>query len=469
MDDADTDPGCGEFDRVRHEGAGLMPDISPGPGVAVLPGDGPIAIVSHTHPSVTKGGAEIAAYSLYLGLRQLGVDAIFIAACPFADRNRLLLGSDREFVVMTDPLRYDHYYQLASGDVWRQLKAILTAQNVRLVNFHHYLNFGVNSLRGLAAETSIPFALTLHEFLAICNHHGQMVTRPARRLCPQATDIACATCYPEHARQQFHLRANLIRGAMLPAAGYIAPSHFLADRMIHWGLPREKFVVIENGLRALQPPAPRVRPDGSLWNFGYFGQITPFKGGDTLLDTIDLLAKQPGIENKIRIRVHGNFVGQNEAFVTRFNKTFDGNSFTQYAGAYDNADVHKLMSACDYVLVPSTWWENSPVVIQEAYAAGRPVICTGIGGMAEKVPNRRSGLHFRLNDGADLARVMGEAADDVLYAALCSGIPPVADHLTMARDYLATFAQLLAQRPEDAAADAPRSSPRRRARQAARV
>ena len=62
------------------------------------------------------------------------------------------------------------------------------------------------------------------------------------------------------------------------------------------------------------------------------------------------------------------------------------------------------MSACDYILVPSTWWENSPVVIQEAYAAGRPVICTGIGGMAEKVPNRRSGLHFRLDDGADLAR-----------------------------------------------------------------
>jgi glycosyltransferase involved in cell wall biosynthesis len=444
-----------------------MPDTLPAP-VPIFAGDGPIAIVAHTHPSVTKGGAEIAAYALYEGLRKLGVDAIFIAACPLADRGRLLLGSAREFVVTVDPLRYDHYYQLASPEVWRQLKAILVAQNVRLVNFHHYLNFGVNTLHALAAETTIPFAVTLHEFLAICNHHGQMVTRPARRLCPQATKIGCATCYPEHTRQQFQLRRDTIQSALLPAAGYIAPSHFLADRMVDWGLPREKFVVIENGLRALPARETRVRPEGSLWNFGYFGQITPFKGADTLMDAVELLSKQPGIETKIRVKVHGNFVGQSDAFIARFGKIFSGNSFAQYAGAYDNADVHKLMSACDYVLVPSTWWENSPVVIQEAYAAGRPVICTGIGGMAEKVPNRRSGLHFRLNDSADLARVMDEAADEVLYAALCSGIPAVSDHVGMARDYLSTFARLLGAKATSGGAETPTSS-RRRARQAARV
>ena len=128
------------------------------------------------------------------------------------------------------------------------------------------------------------------------------------------------------------------------------------------------------------------------------------------------------------------------------------------------------MSASDYVLVPSTWWENSPVVIQEAYAAGRPVICSGIGGMAEKVPNRRFGLHFRLNDAADLARVMGEAADEVLYKALCANIPPVDDHVSMARNYLAAFAQLVDQRDAAAASpDAPVTSPRRRARQVARA
>jgi hypothetical protein len=126
-----------------------MPDI-----IQSSPG-GPIAIIAHTHPSVTKGGAEIAAYALYEGLQKIGTEAIFIAACPSADRHKLQLASDREFIVTTDPLRYDHLYQLASSDVWRQLKAILVRNQVRLANFHHYLNFGVNSLRSLATETDL--------------------------------------------------------------------------------------------------------------------------------------------------------------------------------------------------------------------------------------------------------------------------------------------------------------------------
>src|SRR4051795_2627201 len=58
---------------------------------------GRIAVLAHTHPSVTKGGAEVAAYSLFRGLSALGIDAIFVAACPQLERARLSLGSAREF------------------------------------------------------------------------------------------------------------------------------------------------------------------------------------------------------------------------------------------------------------------------------------------------------------------------------------------------------------------------------------
>jgi glycosyltransferase involved in cell wall biosynthesis len=402
---------------------------------------GPIAIVSHSHPSVSKGGAEIAAYSLYEGLLRIGVDTIFIAICPAADRHKLMLGSEREYAVICDPLRYDHFYQLGAGDVWRQLKAILLQQDVRLVNFHHFLALGANTLRALATETDIPFVVTLHEFLAVCAHHGQMVTRPARRLCQAASPAACTMCFPEHSRQQFAARKQMLLAALAPAAAFIAPSQFLAERMVAWGLNGAKFAVIENGLRdvGLRVPHDRQGIEGRPWVFGYFGQITPFKGGDTLLDTIDLLSGRPGVEHAFRIRVHGTLVGQENAFLQRFTAAFANSAFASFSGPYENADVQKLMAACDYVLVPSTWWENSPVVIQEAFAAGRPVICTGIGGMAEKVVNRRHGLHFRQGDGADLARAMVEAADDVLYRALCSGLPEPRDQTSMARDYLAIF------------------------------
>jgi glycosyltransferase involved in cell wall biosynthesis len=403
--------------------------------------EGTIAVIAHTHPSISKGGAEIAAFALYEGLRALGRAAIFIAICPETDRERLRLGTASEFAIFVDPARYEHFYQLAPTDVWRQLDAILQRHEVSLVNAHHFLGLGVNTLERLA-ETGRKFVITFHEFLAICNHHGQMVTRPARRLCDMASPDACTACYPEHSSAQFAARTSLIRGALQQAAAFVSPSRFLADRMIAWGLPAERFAVIENGLRNATAPTQPVRVRGKPWVFGYFGQLTPFKGGDILLDVIDILSRQDaGRQDNppLQLRVHGNLIGQPPDFLARFERMFAAQNWARFLGAYDNADVGTLMGACDYVLMPSTWWENSPVVIQEAFAAGRPVICTGIGGMAEKVPDRQVGLHFRRGDASDLARVMREAADDVLYAGLVSQVPAVSDSAAMARSYLALF------------------------------
>ena len=78
------------------------------------------------------------------------------------------------------------------------------------------------------------------------------------------------------------------------------------------------------------------------------------------------------------------------------------------------------------MVVPSIWWENSPLVIQEAFHYGRPVICSDIGGMAEKVEHGVNGLHFRAGDAADLARTLEEAvATPGLWEQLRAGIRPV--------------------------------------------
>jgi circadian clock protein KaiC len=43
------------------------------------------------------------------------------------------------------------------------------------------------------------------------------------------------------------------------------------------------------------------------------------------------------------------------------------------------------MGEIDWVVVPSIWWETGPLTVLEAFQYGRPVICSDIGGMAEKV------------------------------------------------------------------------------------
>ncbi|MCZ8109179.1 MAG: glycosyltransferase, partial [Burkholderiales bacterium] len=65
----------------------------------------------------------------------------------------------------------------------------------------------------------------------------------------------------------------------------------------------------------------------------------------------------------------------------------------------------------DWIIVPSIWWENSPVVIQEALAIGKPVLCSRIGGMAEKVEDGVTGAYFEAGSASDLAlRLVGLGA-----------------------------------------------------------
>jgi glycosyltransferase involved in cell wall biosynthesis len=83
-----------------------------------------------------------------------------------------------------------------------------------------------------------------------------------------------------------------------------------------------------------------------------------------------------------------------------------------FNGPYENDQVIGLMQRCHAVLVPSIWWENSPLVIQEAFAARRPVICSDIGGMAEKVRDGVDGWHFRARSAGSLAEVLRGLAED---------------------------------------------------------
>ena len=80
-----------------------------------------------------------------------------------------------------------------------------------------------------------------------------------------------------------------------------------------------------------------------------------------------------------------------------------------FVGRYAHADLPGVMANLDWIIVPSIWWENSPLVIQEAFHHGRPVICSDIGGWRRKSHDGVNGLHFRAGDPVSLAETIWEA------------------------------------------------------------
>jgi glycosyltransferase involved in cell wall biosynthesis len=101
------------------------------------------------------------------------------------------------------------------------------------------------------------------------------------------------------------------------------------------------------------------------------------------------------------------------------------------------------MSAVDWIVVPSIWWENAPLVIQEAFLHRRPVIVSNIGGMAEAVRDGTDGLHVRPDDPVSLANAMRRAIDTPdLWQSLVAGIKPPASIAEIADRHLTVYRRI---------------------------
>jgi glycosyltransferase involved in cell wall biosynthesis len=153
--------------------------------------------------------------------------------------------------------------------------------------------------------------------------------------------------------------------------------------------------VIENGQSANSPQAPRSVPEGAPRNrFGFFGQINPYKGLDVLLEAIHRMSIDE--RKSIALEVHGaNLESQSENFRLKIEtllKPLVEEGIVQMMGPYQPHELRNRMANVDWVCVSSVWWENSPMVIQEAFSNSRPLLVSDIGGMAEKVRHEVDGL-----------------------------------------------------------------------------
>src|SRR5690606_21693973 len=64
-------------------------------------------------------------------------------------------------------------------------------------------------------------------------------------------------------------------------------------------------------------------------------------------------------------------------------------------------------SGLDVLVIPSTWYENSPLILLQALATHTPVIVSDVAGMTEFLQPGTNGFAFRRGDAAALAGVLG--------------------------------------------------------------
>jgi glycosyltransferase involved in cell wall biosynthesis len=371
--------------------------------------------------------------------------------------------------------------------------AFLDRERPEVVHFQHLVKLGLG-LVGEARKRGLPVVYTAHDYYAIC--HRYTLLRPDLKRCDTIGDaMVCARCdlalaalnrrreelgdyqmgaLPEQLdeREREGLAALLDEGdptilGMTPedldaafdlrqvldgrrAEAYhaldriLAPTEHLAARLRAGGIGAERIAVLPYGVdtgRASEAgPRPRSRDAAAPLAIGYLSGMAKHKGAHVLLDafeamrapaTLHLFGGSTDARYAERMRARAHAVG------------------ATWHGPFEPAELGACLSAVDVVVVPSIWIENQPLVIREAFAAGRPVVAPQLGAFPESVRDGVDGLLYAPDDPAALAAALDRlATEEGLFERLAAGIAPVHGVDAQAGELEAVYAELRAARLE---------------------
>ncbi len=406
-----------------------------------------ILIIGLYHPELFRGGAQQICYEQFVALQGSELEPILLASTQpgispgLYKPGAIITGFDgrkNEYLFLSGG--YDHDWQRNPEPLRLEVfEAFLRATSPDIIHFHHFFTYGMEYLaaaRRYLNETGGRLIFTLHEFLAICMADGHMVRTFNKSPCERASSTRCHQCFPEKLPEFFSMRRMWIKHHFDMVDTFVATSQFARQRYIEWGIPEGKLVHIPAGHGNLAPPrlGPSVTrlPQPGRNRFAFFGQLIDSKGLLVLFDAVRA-SRASGFDD-FTLNVHGTnlecastqFQSEFEAFWQEQEKAADGGARrVRLKGSYEVSDLARIMEDVDWVVVPSMWGETFMMVISEAFAFGKPVICSNYGVMAERVGHEVTGLHVAMGSSDSLAAAMMRAmTEDGLWDGLSAHIEP---------------------------------------------
>lgn len=175
----------------------------------------------------------------------------------------------------------------------------------------------------------------------------------------------------------------------------VAISKWYKKILILNGIDYNKIIYIPQGLPSNQKdPLKNVFRKDKL-KLLFIGRISKFKGLHILIDAVMKINK-----DLVQLSIFGN-TDEIDYEQNLKNVTKDQDNII-WMGLLNKEDVLNKMVQHDILCLCSTFSEMSPLVIQEAFAVGLPVIASNVYGNAEQIIHDKNGLLFRFNDPLDL-------------------------------------------------------------------
>jgi len=349
-----------------------------------------------------SGGAD----KYFLDLKEL-MESQGHEVVPFAMRHPRNLETEYSdyFVSAWDPNAKGLRARVSNGarmvhsfEAARAMKRLIADTAPDIAHLHHIYHQLSSSILYPLADAGVPIVQTVHDYKLVC---------PNYKLFNPRTGLACDRCMG-HAYYHAIFERCLQDSALAGAAGCIeaywtllsrvykskvarftVSNDHLKRRLFSYGISPERIDIIPNfiDLDAYEPEY------GSAGYVLYFGRISTEKGILTLIEAMERLPSLP-----LKIVGDGPQLSSLQAYVEERSL---GN--IHFLGPAWDEDLKPILAGAMFVVVPSVWPENSPFVIYQSFAAGKPVIGSRVGGIPDLIDDGKNGLLFEPQDVRGLA------------------------------------------------------------------
>lgn len=181
--------------------------------------------------------------------------------------------------------------------------------------------------------------------------------------------------------------------------GLVVPNGFMRELLVRHGIMADLITVAAFGIDVTAPDVSEQRSEHrSPLRIAFIGTLAPHKGCHVLIEAFNTL---PARYATLKI------YGRSEDFpdYARKLKLLAGDQQSiEFCGTFPNSKIAQIFVDIDVLVVPSLWYENTPLVLYSAQAARCPVVASKLPGLAEVIQDNENGLLFESGNSSDLAR-----------------------------------------------------------------
>ena len=342
------------------------------------------------------GGTETAFFQTAKLLQDLGHEVVFFS---MDHPKNLESRFSRYFASRVDLEKMNGWWEKIRGvkrilfgrEPQLRLAELLRVEKPDIAHLHNIYHHLSGAIIATLKKHKIPVVMTLHDYKTVCPAY-KLFTRG--KTCEQCRGAHFFWCFLKRCIKASYLKSlvcalemSLQRKYYRQVDRFIAPSLFLMDKIKALGFSGN-CTYIPNFTACLPMAAAPALPVPQII---FFGRLVEEKGVLVLIDAMQ------GINAGCLIIGDGPLKNELQAEAERSVK-----ARITFSGHLPGSVLRQAIRGSSMVVVPSTWYENNPFAVIEAFALGVPVVASRIGGIPELVIDGETGLLFTAGDSVDL-------------------------------------------------------------------